>query len=103
MKICPEWFVITSNYSLEELTDGDAALYRALLRRADNGVRVFEFGENYYMPEEADIDDELHRFYRRRLLEFVDKVVNSHLTQLRPKSRNEESVSLPPFLHTCLL
>ena len=31
------------------------------------------------MPEEADIDDELHRFYRRRLLEFVDRVVNSHL------------------------
>ena len=79
MKICPEWFVITSNYSLEELTDGDAALYRALLRRADNGVRVFEFGENYYMPEEADIDDELHRFYRRRLEEFVDRVMNSHL------------------------
>ena len=79
MKICPEWFVITSNYSLEELTDGDAALYRALLRRADNGVRVFEFGENYYMPEEADIDDELHCFYRRHLLEFVDRVVNSHL------------------------
>ena len=79
MKICPEWFVITSNYSLEELTDGDAALYRALLRRADNGVRVFEFGENYYMPEEADIDDELHCFYRRRLLEFVDRVMNSHL------------------------
>lgn len=74
MKICPEWFVITSNYSLEELTDGDVAL----LRRADNGVRVFEFGENYYMPE-ADIDDELHRFYRQRLLEFVDRVMNSHL------------------------
>ena len=31
------------------------------------------------MPEEADIDDELHRFYRRRLLEFVDRVMNSHL------------------------
>ena len=75
MKICPEGFVITSNYSLEELTDGDVAL----LRRADNGVRVFEFGENYYMPEEADIDDELHCFYRRRLLEFVDRVMNSHL------------------------
>ncbi|OAO15329.1 hypothetical protein AV274_2957 [Blastocystis sp. ATCC 50177/Nand II] len=51
MKICSEGFVITSNYSLEELTDGD-------------------FGENYYMPEEADIDDELHRFYRR-LLKYV--------------------------------
>ena len=31
------------------------------------------------MPEEADIDDELHRFYRRCLLEFVDRVMNSHL------------------------
>lgn len=48
-------------------------------RRPDNGVRVFEFGENYYMPEEADIDDELHRFYRRRLEEFVDRVMNSQL------------------------
>ena len=31
------------------------------------------------MPEEADIDDELHCFYRRRLLEFVDRIMNSHL------------------------
>ena len=53
-KILPEWFIVTSNYTLEELTrrDEDAAFFDAMWRRAGNGERVFNMDTmGQYRPQ----------------------------------------------------
>lgn len=42
-QICPEWFVVTSNYTLEQLTDAvnNPKYFNAMMRRTGDGARIF--------------------------------------------------------------
>lgn len=73
MKACPEWFVITSNYSIEELAGSDLALAAALRRRTgERQERLFHFAEQTYVPPEAPMTEEDRQKYRGVLRDFCN-------------------------------
>lgn len=54
--ICPEWFVVTSNYTLPQLTDAvnRPSFFSAMKRRAEDGRRGDFDGDARRVPSEAD-------------------------------------------------
>ena len=78
-KILPEWFIVTSNYTLEELTrrDEDAAFFDAMWRRAGDGERVFNMDTmGQYRPQSiwSLLSEEERRMYEDVFGAFVEKM-----------------------------
>lgn len=76
MKICPEWFIITSNYSLQELCGNDELnyFYLALWRRAGFGNRINHFDTSYtYLPMEVWVNTDNEARYQEVLTWFMER------------------------------
>lgn len=76
--INPEWVIITSNYSLQELTSGNQYQYylQAMVRRAGFGNRINTMDEpGYYLPKVAweQAPEQEQVLYAERLQNYIAK------------------------------
>ena len=78
-KILPEWYIVTSNYMLEELTrrEEETAFFDAMWRRAGDGERVFNMDTmGHYRPQSiwSLLREEDRRMYEDVFGAFVEKM-----------------------------